>query len=257
MRKLYLAVYCSLLCTFAQAQTKVVIYADNSYPPYAYQQDGQMQGVYTHILQKIFQKMPDFQIEFRPIAWKRGLALMEQGGAFAIYPPYKRPLMRPFMEYDHPIIDEELVLVCHDEVAQEPRKQWPKDYYGLIIGNNTGFAAGGDAFWLAVKEKKITVEETNSAANNLRKLISGRIDCYMNDKLSIQWELNNLQTNGEYSGTGIQQIQVLSREQGYLAFSIFDDRFQYKAQFKQQYLKILRQMQQSGEIEDLIEAYFQ
>ena len=74
---------------------------------------------------------------------------------------------------------------------------------GLTIGNNSGFSAGGDEFKAAVKAGKIKLSETKGTPKNLLKLIAGRVDCYMNDALSIQWELKKLQKEGKYNGSTI------------------------------------------------------
>lgn len=242
----------SLVALFVNAATQVKIYGDDSYPPYSFVEKGKLTGIYTVILERAFAQMPDYQVALKPWPWKRGLKAIESGDIFALYPPYNRPKQRPFMEYDMAILDEELVVFCSKKVLSKPRPNWPNDYLGLTIGNNAGFSAGGDAFWSAVKAKKIKVQEAKGTPKNLLKLIAGRVDCYMNDGLSIQWELKKLQSEGKYDGASLVKGATISAEQGFLGFATEGGKFAYKDDFKQQYLKVLKQMKESGEIDTII-----
>ena len=83
---------------------------------------------------------------------------------------------------------------------------------GLTIGNNSGFSASGDEFKAAVKAGKIKLNETKGTPKNLLKLIAGRVDCYMNDALSIQWGLKKLQKEGKYNGSTIVEGATISSD---------------------------------------------
>jgi len=241
--------------SYISAQTEVTLYGDEDYPPYSYKENGKMTGIYTMILQSVAKKMPDYNISIQHTPWKRGLAEIKKGKMFALYPPYNRPTERPYMEYETAILDEELSLFCSDKITQEKRAKWPDDYYGLSIGNNAGFSPGGDAFLSAVKAGKITLKEVKGTSKNLLKLISGRIDCYLNDGLSIEWELKQLQKSGKYSGSGVSKALVISAEQGYLGFVTDGSKFAFKDDFKKQYNTVLGQMKDSGEIKKIVDDF--
>lgn len=251
-RLLLIAGLTYLTHSLVNAATPVKIYGDDSYPPYSFVEKGKLTGIYTVILERAFAQMPGYQVALKPWPWKRGLKAIENGDIFALYPPYNRPKQRPFMEYDTAIVDEELVVFCNKQVLSQARPNWPDDYFGLTIGNNAGFSAGGDAFWAAVKTKKIKVQEAKGTPKNLLKLIAGRIDCYMNDGLSIQWELKKLQSQGKYDGSSLVKGATISAEQGFLGFATNGAKFTYKDDFKQQYLTVLKQMKESGEIDTII-----
>ncbi|MGF1740088.1 transporter substrate-binding domain-containing protein [Vibrio profundum] len=254
MKKTVIAL-CTCFSLSTYAATNVKVYGDDSYPPYSYQEKGKMTGIYTVILKKIFAQMPEYKVTIHGVPWKRGLAEIKEGKTFALYPPYKRVEARPYMQYDMPILDEKLVVVCRDKVLSQPRPSWPDDYMGLTIGNNSGFSAGGDKFYAAVKAGQIKINETKGTERNLLKLIAGRVDCYMNDAISIQWELKKLQETGKYSGSGVKEGAVISSEQGYLGFVTDGKKFPYKADFKQKYLQILTKMKASGEIDNVIKEF--
>ena len=99
------------------------------------------------------------------------------------------------------------------------------------------------------------MQEVKGTPNNLLKLIAGRVDCYMNDALSIQWELKQLAKEGRYDGNSLLQGATISAEQGFLGFAVNSNRFPYKEEFKQQYLNILKKMKESGEIQKIIEEF--
>jgi len=238
------------------AQTKVTIYGDDSYPPYSFLDSDRLTGIYTIILERVFEQMPDYDVELKGGDWKRSLAQIQRGFIFALYPPYKR-LDRPYMEFEMPILDEELVVYCRKELLEKPRPNWPEDYYGLTIGNNTGFSVGGAQFWEAVKNGKIKVEETKGTPRSLLRLINGQVDCYMNDAISIQWELKKLLKEGRYDNVSLEQSAVISQEHGYLGFSRSGTRYPFKNDFKKQYYKILEEMKKSGEIDVIVKRFLE
>jgi len=237
------------------AQTEVEIYGDNTYPPYSFKESGRMTGIYTIVLERVFSLMPDYKVKFKGLPWKRGLSEVKKGSIFALYPPYERRKERPYMDYDMPILNEELVVFCAKDILSKSRPNWPEDYFNLSVGNNAGFAAGGDAFWSAVKAKKISVQEAKGTPQNLLKLIAGRIDCYMNDALSIKWELKKLENEGKYDGVSLIQGATISSEQGFLGFTTNDTQFPYKKDFKKQYINILKKMKANGEIQKIINDF--
>lgn len=99
-------------------------------------------------------------------------------------------------------------------------------------GMNAGFAVGGDAFWQAVKEKQIwALEEVKSNRENLLKIVRGRVDCTINDRLSLLYELLNMIKADQLAVADmslLKQGPVLNREQGFLGYSRKGE-FPYKA----------------------------
>jgi len=191
----------------AFAGIDVLVYCDDNYPPYSYQEGIEVKGIYTEILRTAFSRMEGFNIQIKSVPWKRGLEYLKNGTGFALYPPYLRIKERPYIwPYSIPILDEKVVVFCRDDLfGKAPMLNWPEDYYGLTIGKNAGFELGGDKFLKAVKEGRIKVEESRGNRENLLKLGFGRTDCYINDQLSILWELKKLKEAGEYNEAGKQK----------------------------------------------------
>ncbi|TFH90296.1 substrate-binding periplasmic protein [Vibrio ouci] len=242
---------------WTSAGLDVTIYGDDAYPPYSYVESGRLTGIYTVILESAFERMPNFNVTLAGIPWQQGLADIERGNLFALYPPYKRPDLRPFMEYDMPILEEHLVAVCTKSVLSTPRPNWPEDYKGLTIGKNAGFASGGPAFRQLVERGDISLLETRGTAFSLLQLLKGLTDCYINDRLSIQWELKQLAKERKYDGFSVVEATVISTEHGYLGFATDQAHFPFKAAFKGQFYDVLADMKAKGEIEQIVRDFLQ
>jgi len=148
-----------------------------------------------------------------------------------------------------------------DVLAAKPRKRWPEDFYGLTIGNNAGFIVGGEAFDKAVRARQLRVEEAKDSETNIVKLGLKRIDCYINDRLSIQWTLNQLKAQGKYDEGGahasVAEAAVIAVEQGFLGFTDRDNgKFTYKNDFVKQFDNAIYQMKRTGEIDNIARNFF-
>ncbi len=241
---------------------EVTVYSDDSYAPYSYKKGRHAAGIYTEIMEIIFSRMKGYRVSIVPVPWKRGLKLLEEGKGFALYPPYKYPEKRPYIElYSNPIIKEKVVLVCRHGSLEKTRVNWPEDYEGLTIGLNRGFSLGGKKFWEAVHNGTINVEETENNKMNLMKLLKGRIDCYLNDHFSIMWTLNNMRKNNEVPtrvSDVIRYSTFVSNQQGYLGITGRDQgKFPFKKDFLAQFNKILQELKNDGSIDTIINNFLE
>lgn len=244
---------------WANARLEVVIYADESYPPYSYVEQGQLKGIYPEILRRVFELMPAYQIQLRPVAWKRGLALLENGQGFALIPPYFRPKERPYMSYSDILLTEETAVFCASEVVQQARRElWPDDFYQLKIAVNNGFAVGGLRFDEAVQKNLLQKDEGPGNRSNLLKLLNRRVDCYINDRLSILWELKRIYTERPEleKQTQLVDAMTLSHEPAYLAYTTqLPQQYPYKADFNEQFNRALGELKRQGEIAKIYQRY--
>lgn len=235
---------------------RVTVYVDDAYPPYSYAVNGAAFGVYPAMLARIFAGMPAYQVELQPVPWKRGLRLLEQGEGFALAPPYYRPGERPWMDYSAPIMLESVVIYCNEAVAaRSANPRWPDDYYGLRIGINNGFLVGGSSLEAARRGGKLTVEEARGTDENLKKLLLGRIDCYMNDRYAIQHALFRARAEDAYQRAArIVETGVLSQEYGHLGFTRQQgERWTYRTDFIRQFNLVLEELRRSGELAQIAE----
>ncbi|SCX91747.1 substrate-binding periplasmic protein [Desulfoluna spongiiphila] len=242
------------------AETNVIVYCDDNYPPYSYAINGQPRGIYPAILTQAFARMEDYRVTILPIPWKRGLHDIENGTVFAICPPYFRPQERPFMwPYSVPILQEKVVLLCREDIMKDaPRRIWPDDFHGLTIGSNDGFILGGKTFFEEVRKNNIRIDEARSNRVNILKLGIRRTDCYINDRLAILWELNKLKQEGLYhEGTRharLREALVINTEWGHLGYTNRDfGRFHFKEDFIATFNAVITAMQKNGDIERIME----
>jgi len=267
MKKVFLLVSV-LLFIFASltfGKTKVIILADESYPPYSFKdKKNKITGIYINILNNAFShpSLQDYQVRIKSVPWKRGLNQIEKGKAFALVPPYHRFESRPyFWPYSLPILAEKLVVFCHKDVFRNnPRKNWIKDYLGLKFGRNPAFAVGDEQFNKALKAGKIRIEDSKGNRENILKLGLKRIDCYINDRLSILYELKRMKKAGEYNEGGrhakILEGATVTFESGFVGYTDRDNgRFTYKRDFVQKLDNVIYKMQRDGSINKIVDDF--
>jgi polar amino acid transport system substrate-binding protein len=119
---------------------------------------------------------------------------------------------------------------------------------------------GGDGFFAAVKEGKISLYEGNKNSDILALMAKRRLDCYVNERLSILWALKRMRMSGDYDDIGIQRNLVegptISREQTYLGYTDRDEgQFSFKADFVKKFDAAIDSMKQSGELQDIVEGF--
>ncbi|EAR62055.1 substrate-binding periplasmic protein [Neptuniibacter caesariensis] len=245
----------------AQAKPiEVIIYTDNSYPPYSFEEDGKAQGIYADIIRTASMQLDDYKINLKTIPWKRGLLMLEQGKAFALLPPYKHPSKRPYIfPYSVPILEETVSVYCRDTIADKKQfNRWPNDYYGLVMGRNAGFMLGGDAYQKAVEDAEIWERTAKGNRENVLGLGMGRIDCYINDRISIKYAYRELKSEGKLKPAheGIQETFTISLQNGHIGYTNKDQgEFYFKEDFIEQLDKQIIQMKQDGSIEKIIKRY--
>ena len=241
----------------AQAAQPVVLYGDDDYPPYSYVENGQLKGIYTEIVRAAALAMPQYQVQLRPVPWKRGVLMLQTGEAFALYPPYLWRDEWPYMRYSVPLLMEQMVVFCNQEVvARRKLEHWPADYGGLHIGINAGFLLGDAGLTQALSSGKVVLDAAKGTRTNLLKLMRGRIDCYVSDRLSAQWELQRIRREGA-RGTPMQAIQEtaqLASQQGHLGFTERRPAaYPYRDDFIEQFNAAIVRMQANGAIRRILD----
>nr|WP_294863978.1 transporter substrate-binding domain-containing protein [uncultured Pseudogulbenkiania sp.] len=249
----------ALLVTLScDAAEKVVLYGDDSYPPYAYLEDGQFKGVYVELLQAAANRMAErYQLELVPTPWRRGLSMLESGEAFALFPPYRRA-ERTFIDtYSAPLYRERVVVVCNDRTMSKPRQRFPRDFGDVTIGVNAGFALSG-VLVAARQNHSVRIDEANGNAVNLRKLALNRIGCYANDSLSIRYTLRRMKNETphfpELDALTLHEVAELSGEEAYVGFSRRASP-PFKADFIKRLDATLQALQQEGEVDRILARY--
>ncbi|MBU2713968.1 substrate-binding periplasmic protein [Zooshikella harenae] len=238
----------------------LTILSDIDYYPYSFVEQDKVTGVYTKIIERVLQDMHRYQVTLQAVPWKRGLKMLAQGKAFAMYPPYKKRLSRPFIDpYSKQLMKEIVSVFCREDILLVKRPRWPQDYYGLTIGLNVGFIMGGEQFHKAVQEGIITIKEyPNNQSNLIQMLIAHETDCYMNDRQAILLTMQYLKKK-----RSIKQIDRLvegttvSVEYGHLGYTNQNlEKYPFKQHFVHQFDQILGELELSGELQTIISQYW-
>ncbi len=222
---------------------QVTVYGENAYVPYAFLNGNTPDGIYVKILQKAFSKMDGYDVTIELVPWKRALNLIETGRGFACFAPYYRPKQRPWISpWSEPIIKEGFAAYCSKDALASARPNWPADYKDLEIGIISGYAVPN--------KEELKVQEADDNEVNLKKLLAGRIDCFVNDDASIRYSMKqmNIPTGKVLKGTQI------SNENGYLGFSKANSA-PFKDDFVKKFNKIIKEMKSNGEIEKIVSDY--
>ena len=205
--------------------------------------------------------MPGYRVSIRPVPWPRGLAALEKGTAFALLPPYYRPVERPWMDYSRPILEESVVAFVRSELAQQRAiEDFPAAYAGLRIGLNRGFniiAAPDYKRMLAAGQVQQSYASDNRT--NLLQLKRQRIDVYINDRLSILWELQQMRDQDLLGNAGLDWLVEgprLSSEHGHLGYTRLNPQaYAYKQDFMQRLDQVLLDLEADGSIARLAAHY--
>jgi polar amino acid transport system substrate-binding protein len=210
-----MALFCLSLpqSTWAESKKNIRLLGDSSYYPYAFAAGTEMKGFYSELIRQVAQRLPDYEIELQPIPWKRGLAQIESGEAFGLFPPYRFDAERPYIyPYSRPLYTEAIVIFCRtDRIGAAFGSQWPADYLGMSLATNLGFTLAGEDFWQPIRQGQIHHYEFGGNRESLLALVlHGRVDCYANDRQSIIVTLRQLQDH--YRQMPVQRVLAPIRE---------------------------------------------
>ncbi len=249
-----LGLVCLALLGTAKATEKVVLEADDDYAPYSYVEKGQHKGIYVEFLKKAADKLaPEYEVQLLPVPWKRGLIDLERGDAMALFPPYfnrERAFIQP---YSVPLYRETIVLFCNAQAMKSVRKNFPEDFSDLVIGINLGFALG-DRMVHAAKAGLIKTEEAKGNDANIKKLNSGRIGCYANDRLSVIHSAKGFHDDPAFKNFKLYEAVELSGENAHIGYSAANHA-PYKQDFINKMNTAIEETKKAGVMAKLIADY--
>jgi polar amino acid transport system substrate-binding protein len=244
----------------AQTVTEVTLVTDDNHPPYAFFEKGRPAGIYVEVMQRVFERMPGYRVRVVTAPWKRALRMAEAGEVFGIFPPHHFPGERPYLsKFSSPVLEEVPVVACAEAALARKRVPsaggpWPDGYRALVFGVSAGVRMGGDAFWRQVERGEIKIEPAPSVRENLRKVAHGRVDCHINDRLTIAvtWQ-QLLQATPALAATRLVEVAALPPEAGYLALSRDGHPGAVQDDFLTKFNAELEKLQRSGELKTVVE----
>ena len=243
----------------------ITLYGDNNYFPYSYEEGGKMKGLYTQMLLEIAKLVPDYHIELKPIPWKRGLLLIEQGSILGLYPPYRLENTRFYMRpYSQPLFKEAVTIFCSAGTFQTTgSKQWPEDFIGLTIATNLGFSLLDSDFWKPVEDGKIQrVEHAGNDENIMAVAILNTADCYINDRESVNTSYARIQrkvitANLKTKLLPLQEVLVVQEQEAVIGYSVkyLDRQPEYQA-FVQAFDQAINTYRDSPAYHSLVKTFW-
>jgi polar amino acid transport system substrate-binding protein len=239
------------------AVQKVVLYGEEDNHPYAFMQNGRMQGLYAQILRRASAQMPGFEILFAGVPFKRGIDMLEHGEIMGFFPPYFRKNRTTIERYSLPILSESVVVVCRDGfITHRGKMAYPQGFVGATFGNNAGYRLPGKKFFELVRRGEITLEEANTSEINLRRLLAGRIDCYVNERRAIRAAFRQLGVTSA-AKYHISEVAEVSHENGYVAYGPDPHHhWPFRNRFADELDTVLARMSKTGEIDSLVNRFF-
>lgn len=235
------------------AQQTVILYGDDDYAPYSYVENGVFKGMYIDILRQAANRMPGYRLDLQPRPWKRGLAALEQGQVFGLFPPGRKTERSYVQPYSAMLYRESVVLFCHDAVMHIARTHFPDDFAGLTIGVNTGFLLS-EKLMAPARHGVLRLEAAKGNEANLKKLALRRIDCYASDRGAARHTARKLRGELEHYGFQLREVLELSSEATYIAYSARNTPA-YKADFIEQMNAALLALRNNGQMTRIEQAY--
>ncbi|MCX4027166.1 transporter substrate-binding domain-containing protein [Endozoicomonas sp. SM1973] len=253
--------YSEKLPTISSDQSKpFIVVGDSLHPPFSYLDNGVPKGIYTEIIKQAFKRIgrEDITIELMP--WKRALHMVKSGKAEGIFPPHYFPAKRPFLGYySIPIMQEISTVFCNIKnlmkigINFKQLKAWPDDLKHARFVLSLGVLMGGNKFWQGVNNNEINATKVSGPENAIRKLAPGRLDCHINDRVTIQWYLKALKN--KYPSIEIEDIMEIFKieeEAGYLALSA-DFSNKDATSFLEKFNSEIQSMKEEGVIQQIID----
>ena len=234
----------SFFATAAAPQTRVTLVVANNYAPLM-TEDG---GISGDILEEVKARLDSrFAIDIEIMPWARGVTLVENGRAQGLVGTYYRPNIRPWINpYSEPLLQDPVSIFCREGVA-DPSWTYPEDYAGLRFGYLIGSYAAGEAFAAMREAGAITVNENRTIRGNLQMLLAGRIDCFVEGRYPIQFELASLSRSVE-----IEIVSDVKTEDFYVGFQSAWASSEAASEFIAEFNSIVRAMQVDGTIHRIL-----
>jgi len=238
-----------LIITFLIFQLSAVqtveLLGDKAYPPYSYIEDGIAKGVYVEIIQAAVDKIPEYNVKFKMIAWNRSITLVKKGKAIGFFPPYHSEERTKWTKFSEPILAEKSNIYALSKTLKN-RSNFPEDFFGLTVCLNKGFTlmTGGVKMKQAIEnnDMKLVYGKNNKAC--LGRVFRGVADLYVNDQLIDISEFSDIKR-------GLKATENF----GHIGFTLKKEKYDYIDDFEKKFNAVIKKMKQSGEIDKILKKH--
>ncbi|WP_319243463.1 transporter substrate-binding domain-containing protein [uncultured Propionivibrio sp.] len=184
--RLFVAVLVCLSCLGRSAFAgELLVVTDENLPPFSFVRDGKVVGVDVDMLRRAAAKA-GASVRIEALPWKRVLHLLENGGT-----PWAMPLFRT---PEREVVSSFIAPLHFSTMGVFVRRggEFPftslDDLNGKRLGYNRGYALPPDLSE-AVRQGRLQLEEVASTAQNVEKLLAGRIDCFVANVENVDFTL--------------------------------------------------------------------
>ncbi|MCJ7432233.1 MAG: transporter substrate-binding domain-containing protein [Anaerolineales bacterium] len=231
----------------ASSAAKTIQLVTLQYPPYEFEENGQIKGIAVDIVTEAFKRM-GYEVKISLYPWARSLEIMKNGEADAIFTAYKTPDREVFLEYSQEILMPQIVslFVLKDSNITFDGDLSKLSQYRFGVVRAVSY---GEKFDTLAKNKTLMTDEADTGEMNMDKLLKGRIDILVSNKYGA---LYILKQKG-----ALDQVKELSPDlqsvPSYIAFS----KVRNLTAVKEEFDKILAEMVKDGSVDKFINAYAQ
>lgn len=220
IKKLFLVIFFILFLPLWGQQ--LTIYSDCNLKPYSYCEGDKVKGINIDILKSIFSKINGYSIKIKSAGLEKDSKKMKKDELLIINnPSNKIKKSTSIKDYTHSFIQQKEVLYCNKDINIENPK-WPEDFNGTKVAIVKGFNINKN-LQDAIDKGYIKIIEAEQK-ENLDNLIYKKVDCYINDELSIKGELLRIQeefkkNDNNMSLDNIKKIIPISKKSYHVGFS--------------------------------------
>ena len=180
--KLLLCMLGLLLLSLSKASADTLNLRTLHNPPLEYEENGVVTGALSEIVAEAVKRTGrDVLIELRP--WKRAQKEVEDGDADGCFNTGNTEWRREWAYFNEDVLYNETyaLFLRSDDSVKIPADM--KNVSHLRVGIQRGYAYGGE-FQKALDEKRFKeISEVESIEQNIKKLISKRIDFFVGDRI--------------------------------------------------------------------------
>ncbi len=235
----------SLVSSAIFASQTIELLGDKSYPPYSYKEDGKAKGVYVEVIKAAFSKLPNYNVKFNMIAWKRAIAMTKKGKTIGFFPPYYSEERTSWTQFSEPILSETSIVFAKEKTLIG-KYNFPEDFAGTRVCLNRGFTlmTGGLKFKRMIENKEIKLIEANNNNDCLAQVKRDKADFYINDQLI---DISNFPT--------IRKAMKIKENIGHIGFTLKDTNYPYIKDLETKFNTVIKQMKLDGTIDKIVKKY--
>ncbi|WP_147819265.1 substrate-binding periplasmic protein [Salidesulfovibrio onnuriiensis] len=233
----------AILCLPASAGERTLKVVSFESPPYAFTDRDKIKGMLCDVVREGLSRM-GLKVRFELVPWKRAVQMVRFGQADAIFYAVCNDERTTFLYYPH----EPLVVESTIALKKKGRKiAVDRDFSNaekLFLGVGRGFYYGPRLEGLLATRRFRKVEEAPGYAINLRKLLAGRIDILLADRVPSAYFIyqQGMGKDIEPVTDDFGEVIVFDSVKSYLAFS----RKTTLPEMALQFGKVLLEMRRDG-----------